>query len=127
HLHAAHRSNVGRNMVLRATSWELAGALNRAGIVPLFLKGSLYLVDGTFPDIGARVMSDLDLLVRSEEVGRAIQSLEALGWVANPKEAYLHPHEIPLARRGAVHVVELHTSVGDRPLPAVLPTDEVWA
>ena len=65
-------------------------------------------------------------LVRPEEVGPAVESLQVLGWAPTPKEAYLNPHEVPLLRPGVATVVELHMSVGDRPLPAVLPTADVF-
>ena len=48
--------------------------LNEAGIVPLLFKGSLYLFDGTFPELGARVMSDLDLMIRTEQLSAAVDA-----------------------------------------------------
>lgn len=69
-----------RNQHLRAQLRELVGALNRAGIVPLLLKGAA----GLFGDIDRyaanRIVTDLDVLIDAERVPDARAVLLSLGY-----------------------------------------------
>ena len=62
-LAAVHAANRERNGELRSELAAAARALNRVGIVPVLLKGSLRLLDGLYPDDGWRMLRDLDLLL----------------------------------------------------------------
>jgi hypothetical protein len=97
-------------------AWEeleaLFGALNRAGIEPVVLKGA-YLARFVYPTPGLRPFGDLDLLVRPEDRERAAEALMALGYRDyTPKgrdRVYLarHHHHWGFVRQGAL-LVELH-------------------
>ena len=78
HCHAVLRLNRSRNAQLHAEAIELASELNRIDVVPLFLKGSAGLLSGLYEDPGARIMSDLDVLVpvyRAHDCERLLSEL----------------------------------------------------
>lgn len=78
-----HGRNRQRNLCLRAQLIEAIGALNRAGIRPMVLKGAGILLLAPDADIGARMMSDLDLLIADTEKPAADAALGALGYQAS--------------------------------------------
>jgi len=126
-LEVAYRRNRSRNVALRSQLQEAIAALNAGGIVPLLLKGSLYMLDGTFPDPGERVQWDLDLVVAPAQRRQAIAALERIGYQTQVAKPFLHPHETLLRRPGAIATVELHESLGSPPLPELLPLEDVLA
>jgi len=78
-LEHAYAANRRRNDTLRAELEVIATAMERNGITVLLRKG-LALTTDLYRDHGARVMSDIDFLVRRREGRRAIQALEELGY-----------------------------------------------
>ncbi len=120
--------NRERNRAMRAQLLECLGALNRRGIVPMPIKGSAYLLDGLYEDIGDRFLGDLDILIPEERLTEAAQLMASLGY--RPFEHFdhsRHHHLPPLVRSGDVAGVELHRApVADYGQPA-LPTATFWA
>ena len=80
-----HRLNVARNECIREQLLECLECFNANMIVPLLLKGAASLPDAQ--DLGARIIRDIDLLVREEDRERALQALTGLGyriWTLEP-------------------------------------------
>jgi|SRR5579884_2045191 len=125
-LRREHAHNALRNLQLRGTLLEAVAALNAAGIVPLLLKGGLQLVDGSLVSVGDRWMIDLDLVVPSAAVPRALEAMASIGYRPYPEKPFMHPHEVPLFRRWADPFIELHTELGSAPIPGLLPVQDVW-
>lgn len=73
-------ANVERNHTLRAEAVELARRLGRLGIHPLFLKGSATLLQCRDVADTARMMGDIDLLIRPDEVPAVVEVLGELGY-----------------------------------------------
>jgi hypothetical protein len=73
--HATWRTN--RQLVQRGRA--LLQALARAGVDAVALKG-LALICTCYPDVGARPMGDIDLLVARAQLGAAADVLHASGW-----------------------------------------------
>ena len=105
-----HRQNHERNRRLRAQLIEATRALNAAGIEPILLKGAIHLFTTTEEDLGARMISDLDLHVDPVERDRATAVLMGLNY-------RLLDNGTELARSCDVGVIELH----DRPNPRSAP------
>ena len=101
-----HGRNRERNRRLRAQLIEAVGALNHAGIEPILLKGAIHLYTAPEDDLGARMLSDLDLSVSPSEMDRAKSALLGLDY------AYANSTR-ELGRSCDVGVIELH----DRPSP----------
>jgi hypothetical protein len=89
---------------------EILVALNREGIRPALLKGAAFLVDDLYPDKGLRLLADLDLLIREDQLQAAWSALQKAGFPpAGPVAAKPSHHHLP----GRVHPgtglsVELH-------------------
>ena len=81
-LAAVHAANRERNGEVRGELAAAVGALNRVGIEPLLLKGSLRLLDGLYPDDGWRMLRDLDLLLPEASLAKAEGALAEAGYQA---------------------------------------------
>jgi hypothetical protein len=106
---------------------------NRAGIPVILLKGAA-LVETVYRQAALRPMSDLDLLLRDEDVYRAVDALGALRFAAARIEerrgaALQFENEIRLTRtRPPNCVVELHWSLFDSPHhQALIGMDWFWS
>ncbi|WP_186002950.1 nucleotidyltransferase family protein [Mycobacterium sp. KBS0706] len=77
-----HERNRQRNLLLRGQLVEVIAALNRSGIQPILLKGAGIIFTAVERDLGARMMSDLDLLVEEAEKPIADVVLAELGYLA---------------------------------------------
>jgi hypothetical protein len=120
-----YRANTIRNLRLRHQLTGAVQALNAAGIVPMLFKGALVLVDGQPGGLGDRFMSDLDVVVPTGGVSRAVEALQPIGFRQVSGKPFQFPHEVPLVHRGVW--TELHVELGSAPIPAVLPAAEVWS
>ena len=126
HLREAHMGHLVRNLRFRHELTRVVEAFNRAGTVPLLMKGSLQLVDGTL-GLGDRWMSDLDVVVPGADLSRTPEILLELGYRPDPGKPFLHPHELPFYRAGAPGPIEVHCELGSSALSDVLPVAEAWA
>lgn len=109
--------NRARNASLMADIEALLVALNREGIVPMLLKGSAMLADGTYPDPGMRMIGDCDMLIPEPALQRAAQVLEAAGYVPwdATKPVLRGHHHLPVRRNpDSLLAVELHRSPVNR-------------
>ncbi|MGK9168508.1 nucleotidyltransferase family protein [Inquilinus limosus] len=75
-----HDRNRQRNLLLRGQLVEAVAALNRSGIQPILLKGAGIIFSASERTLGARMMSDLDLLVQEAEKPVADTVLAGLGY-----------------------------------------------
>ena len=86
------RENALRSVVLTAELMRLLDGLAEHGISLMPYKGPT-LAQQLYGDVALRSFSDLDLLVRTRDVQRATDALQALGYAADPP--------IPASRRAA--------------------------
>jgi hypothetical protein len=127
YLHNLYELNKTRNERLKAQLTEAVTRWNRSGIEPLLIKGAGHLFDSPFGDPAARVMADLDIVVRENELGTARDLLLSLGYCDRPKEGRdysQHLHIAPLFREGDFGPIELHREVV--PFSDLLPSPSVW-
>jgi hypothetical protein len=110
---AAVRTRVRRdNLLLIARAEQALGALVDAGVVPVALKG-LDLLFRVYENFDERTLDDVDLLIRPQELTRAIAALEALGFELPPEPTRTHylrsSHHLPMKSPGPVSVdFEIH-------------------
>ncbi len=78
-------SNLRHNLKLRAELRKIVSLLNGRGIEPIPLKG-VFLAEHIHKDLGLRPSSDLDLLVRREDLPLVIRELHAAGY--GPSSSY---------------------------------------
>jgi hypothetical protein len=118
-LDAVHAASLERNGELRAELAPAICALNRAGIEPVLLKGTIRLLDGLYPDDGWRMLRDLDILVPLALLAEADRALQQAGYA--PCEA-----SGEYRRQGGICQIDLHTEPFPTPRQArVLPAAEV--
>jgi hypothetical protein len=113
YLQVLHRLNGERNHVIRAQVVELVGALNEDAVEPVLLKGASTLFVGPYPDIGARMMRDIDLLVPASARDQAITVLNRKGYVLARGYGEDHHAFGDFARSGSPAAVDLHIELVD--------------
>ncbi|MDX1389926.1 MAG: nucleotidyltransferase family protein, partial [Acidobacteriota bacterium] len=100
------------NLLLLARVEQALDLMLAADIVPVALKG-LDLMHRFDRGLDTRTLTDVDLLLRAEEVLRALDVLEEAGWILPPAERRPHwlrsSHHIPFSSAGPVEVeFEIH-------------------
>ena len=127
-LAAITERNTERNTQVLAELREIGAALNQAGIEPVVLKGLAYMLTGTYRDLGARYLSDLDLLIPVGQLETAAKVLDCVGyrWDRGDLIAPFRHHLPSLFQQGRMPV-ELHRSVGLGICNRLLPAEEIVA
>jgi len=82
-LRSAYYKTVSRSMMLYGALHEVVQEFNKEGITVIALKG-IFLSEHLYLDIGLRLMSDIDLLVKEKDGERCLQILERLGYNSMP-------------------------------------------
>ena len=75
-----YSANKERNIVLVSAFIKLAMTLNSAGISPLPIKGMHLLLQGIYPDIGERIIGDIDVVVEPDQLSRTVEALRCSGY-----------------------------------------------
>lgn len=108
-LQAAYYRTTARNTVLYQELGRILAALQQAEIPVVVLKGAA-LACTLYPEIGLRPMVDIDVLVRDEDVERAIGCVRHLGY-RNLISGKYPVYKYHVALKGGPHqsiMVELH-------------------
>ena len=127
YLRELHQLSRQRNAKLQTQLLEAVRELNRIDISPVLLKGAMHLVTDMYGDPGARIMSDIDLLVPRDTVAECLTALHGLGYKAEEDihNDYHedHHHFAPLFRPGDYGSLEIHRSLTESPYVNILPTE----
>ena len=130
-----HQANVERNAEMRQGLEELLQQFAQQGIATLLLKGAATFCDDLYGDPGARVMGDLDILVKPQQVEAARQVLVKLGYLEIPNQGMEFEglatderhHQLPRYHKPATPVVvEIHFKVSYGQSGRVLPAAAAW-
>ena len=101
-LKGIYRQSLYQNSMLFHKAFALLAELAKMNVPFIVLKGAA-LVAAYYEDIGARPMSDVDFLIREEDVERTLRYLSAQGWEHKdgfaPKKAVKHIHSLDLQNR----------------------------
>jgi hypothetical protein len=107
------------------------GRLNAKGIRPVILKGGAALVEELYPDAGARLLMDIDLLVPEPQVPRAVAALAAAGFAAHaPQRRWvtIETHDLPTQIHASWPVgIEIHRRLLPRIYPGLVEPEAVIA
>ena len=105
HLEEIYTLNCVRNEQILLQMREINATLNKAGISPIYLKGTGNLIDRIYCDIGERTIGDIDLLVPEADYLKAIDLAKETGYVnywgepRNPEQLKHYPrlykNEVP--------------------------------
>ena len=113
HFRAVDDANRERNRRIWALFLEVGHQLNEAGIVPLLIKGGSDLARQDDPGDVSRILSDLDLVVASEELAVAEKIFSKLGLRALPGTRHDHSPG-SYFRPGEIAPIDLHVSLPSR-------------
>lgn len=102
----------------------ITGALRAANIEPIVLKGAA-LAYTSYPHPAQRSMADIDLLVPSADVIRAVPPLIQIGFRIDPSCAHASHHLPALCSPDGQVRVELHHHVILSPNPYAIDEDEM--
>lgn len=123
---AAYQQHLDRRTMLSDQLKSALSALNKAGIVPLLLKGSFHLTLTKPAWHEARSMRDLDILVPPSDAERAYRVLMDLGYRPDQDLMPFDRHLPELWLVGGAGTVELHLEALSFSARHALTTKEVW-
>lgn len=128
-LHQTYLSTATRNTLALYDAEILLNAFQKACIPAAGLKG-VYLLEHIYPDIGARPMNDIDLLVRKQDLPKCLEIMQELGYKTT---TYFNladgnfdtKHVPPMVKPGGV-LVELHWSLLEEDEPFTIDAEALW-
>ncbi|OJX91080.1 MAG: hypothetical protein BGP01_11650 [Paludibacter sp. 47-17] len=101
-----------RSMLLYNAFTEVTSELNRRNLKVVALKG-IYLAEALYPKLGIRQFSDIDLLIREDDVSEVVESIKGLGYLQTASlysrqvsEKLEHAHLPAMIKNGVS--IELH-------------------
>jgi hypothetical protein len=112
-----YAANLDRNRLFSDALAEALDICQREGLSPLLLKGSAAFADDLFGDVGARIQSDLDLLLQPDQACVLSDQLLQLGYRVLESEDDLTDNALPTAHHhhlkalykpGTPVVIEIH-------------------
>jgi hypothetical protein len=126
-LHDHYAENGLRNLALYRTARLVLQHFQRQGIAAIVLKG-VYLAQAVYRDPAARVMSDVDLLVKAEARGQVAALFGALGYsqVQSATDAPTHLHHDRYRRAGHSAEFEVHWALISRDDPFHIDLNGLW-
>src|SRR5215204_729869 len=86
------QAQLERNKNVARELARLVAELNRARVIPLVLKGGAFIAENNFAPSEWRFMSDIDILVRPNEINETISVLSRAGY-SNDPEIYRPEHD----------------------------------
>jgi hypothetical protein len=113
YLRKLYNGNVARNMLLYDELSKVLKTFKHAGIEVIVLKGAA-LAETSYRDIGLRPFSDVDILVREEDLQRAKKNLSELGYILDEDvspERYNEEFGCDLYYAGKVNILEIHWDI----------------
>ena len=133
-LKAAYLSNAFRNRLLAEELVRLLKVLGESGIPVIPLKG-VALAQSLFGDVGARVCSDIDILVPASEAARARRIILTNGYSSQFTEEFFVKHqfhaaaECPVVRNteALTYLVELHWTLMHSSSQDQESTKDLWS
>lgn len=129
HLGNIFQLNTERTSSILLQAGEIARELSAAGIRPVFLKGTGYLLQNLFADPAERIMVDIDLMVSREQGNEALRILQKMGYrseAGGPDPGTDDHHHYPmLSKPGMVAGVELHRQATHAEYLRYLPADHI--
>ncbi|WP_299273637.1 nucleotidyltransferase family protein [uncultured Psychroserpens sp.] len=104
--------NTNRNLSLIEQSKAIARIFNAHNISYAFVKGSAFLIKNIYQDIGERMIGDIDILVKEDQIEHAFKLLKDQGYTRLPSSIkarfFEHKHLDRLALKDELAAVELH-------------------
>ena len=129
-LHQSYLATVAQNMRALHDAESVFAALRQAGIPAAGLKG-IYLLEHAYPNIGARSMNDIDLLVRKPDLAACISVLQGLGYTPSSyfslDDENLDAKHLPPMEKASGPAVEAHWTLLEEDEPFTIDAAALWA
>ncbi|MFC2175579.1 nucleotidyltransferase family protein [Bacteroidota bacterium] len=131
HLKNAYNQVLARNVILQQVFVDFVSLLNKEQIPVIPLKG-IYLGEVVYKDIGARHLSDIDVLIQEKDLTHVCDLMRNRGWSVKSmtmhskiaEEEFTHAHPATLVKS---HVsIELHTHLYNRNQGTSISKKELW-
>lgn len=128
-LRIGYLSTAARNTITLHDAEILLNAFQKSGIPAVGLKG-VFLIEHVYPDIGARTMNDIDLLVKKQDLPKCLEVMQELGYRTTTyfslaDENIDTKHVPPMERPGGA-LVELHWTLLEEDEPFTLEAEPIW-
>lgn len=128
-LNQLHLSNTVRNMLIMHDVEIILRSLQKAGVPAAGLKG-IYLLENIYPDIGARSMNDIDLLVRKPDLPICLAVMGELGYQPNTyfnlADKNIDTKHVPPMKKESGPLVELHWTLLEEDEPFTIDAEALW-
>ncbi len=127
----AYNQVLTRNILLQSIFTDFVSLLNQRQIPIIPLKG-IYLSEKVYEDLGTRHLSDIDVLLREEDLEKARALMEEKGWAckahishsALEDEQLAHAHPYTLIKNQLS--IELHTHIYNQAQGLKISAKELW-
>jgi len=107
----------------------LLTALKNSGITTAGLKG-VYLLEHVYGKIGARAMSDIDILIKKQDLAGCISVMSNLGYSPNTyfnlDDENIDTKHVPPMEKAGSTLVEVHWTLLEENEPFTLNADALW-
>ena len=128
-LYQTYLPTATQNMLTLHNAEILLNAFQKSGIPAVGLKG-VFLIEHVYPDIGARTMNDIDLLVKKQDLPKCLEVMQELGYRTTTyfslaDENFDTKHVPPMERPGGA-LVELHWTLLEEDEPFTLEAEPIW-
>jgi hypothetical protein len=113
HFEEIYVLNHARNKQILLQMKEINAMLNKAGISPIYLKGTGNLIDGIYTDIGERIIGDIDFLVPGTDFLTAAELFKNEGYqICRPNNEPIDQikHYPRLWKENVTADIEIHRS-----------------
>jgi hypothetical protein len=124
-MHREASGNAVRNHYLAAEMVRVCGMLERHGVRALALKGPA-LAAGVYQDLASRQFTDLDLLVRQNDLHRTVRALKSDGFRSKAPLNQLWGWEATFVREPGLFEIDLHWRLSPAYFAVTPEGDELW-
>ena len=130
-----HQANTERQDAFRRAAIEIISILDDIDVPVILLKGVATFCDDLYQDPGARMMGDLDFLIKAQHIEQVGSILLQYGYneqadCFGKSSGFFNsnaPHHLPrFFKPGTPVVVEMHFQTAQGQAGRVLPTDLSW-
>ena len=126
HLNRIYYGTLYRNVIISNELAKVLSVFSQNGISSIVLKGTI-LAEQLYGNPGLRTITDMDILIKPEELSRAGSLLTEIGYKPLPvQQGWNHPfHETYFKQMKPPLFVELHWNLDNQKL-VTIPQQELW-
>lgn len=104
--------NNNRNLVLKSEIMKINNILERKNINHIFLKGSAMIMDNIYENCDERMVGDIDIIVKKNQLELAIKTLKKAGYINKSDYYFLENRHYPrLTKKNKLFALEVHTEI----------------